>query len=132
MDARGKQVAVAWFSNASNQGKVLVAFSSTSGKSFRAPIRIDGGKPVGRVDLILLDDGSALVTWLETGGDSGRVMARRVESGGKPGPPMTVAESSVARSSGFPRMARVGDEVFFSWTESGKPGRIRLSRLSLR
>ncbi|HVT02442.1 MAG TPA: sialidase family protein [Thermoanaerobaculia bacterium] len=132
IDARGKQVAVAWFSAPSNQGKVLVAFSSTSGRSFRSPIRIDGGRPVGRVDIVTLNDGSALVTWLESGVDSGKVMARRVWPDGKLGPPLAIADSSVARSSGFPRMVRVENEVFFSWTDSGKPGRIRLSKLSLR
>lgn len=132
LDALGRQAAVAWFSASANLGKVLVAFSSASGGTFQPPIRVDGGKPVGRVDLLMLGDGSALVTWLENGLSSGKVMARQVWPGGRLGPPVTVAESSASRSSGFPRMARVGNEVFLSWTAAGKPDRVRISKLMLR
>jgi len=132
IDGHGNRVVVSWFSAPSNLAQVLLAFSSDGGKTFGAPVRVDGGKPVGRVDVVMLDDGSALATWLESGLDSGKVMARRVWPGGKLGPPLAIASSSAARSSGFPRMARIGKDVFFAWTDSEKPGRVRVSKLSLQ
>ncbi|MGH7673764.1 MAG: hypothetical protein ACREMV_00715, partial [Gemmatimonadales bacterium] len=44
------------------------------------------------------------------------VRARRVRSDGRASRPWRVSESSDARSSGFPRLLRVGDEVLFTWT----------------
>lgn len=31
----------------------------------------------------------------------------------------------MARASGLPRMARLGDTVYFAWTQSGKTSRVR-------
>ena len=43
---------------------VKIAFSSDAGASFNKPIQVDDGETVGRVDTLLLPDGSALVCWL--------------------------------------------------------------------
>ena len=39
--ARSRNVAVAWFTMQSGQGRAYVAFSSDAGRTFRAPIRVD-------------------------------------------------------------------------------------------
>jgi hypothetical protein len=36
-----------------------------------------------------------------------------------------IAKTDISRSSGFPRMALLGNEVHFAWTEFGKPSRVR-------
>ena len=131
VDARGAGVAVAWFTAAHNNPQVKVAFSSDAGASFGAPVRLDGGAPAGRVDLALLPDGSALVSWIErTGGDTAAVQSRRVMPNGKASAPITIAASSAARASGFPRMAVSRDYVLFAWTQPGRPSAVKLSRLS--
>jgi len=38
---------------------------------------------------------------------------------------IVVAESSSARSSGFPRMSRIGNELVFAWTQPDNPPRVR-------
>jgi len=125
------RVALAWFTSANDSAKVKVAFSSDAGATFGAPVRIDGGNPAGRVDVALLHDGSALVSWIErTGGDTAVVQARRVAADGKPDAPIAIATSSAARASGFPRMVRHGRGAVFAWTEPGKPSVIRLARLA--
>jgi hypothetical protein len=130
--ASGRAVAVAWFTAANDSARVKLAFSSDAGATFGAPIRVDEGAPAGRVDVALLKDGSGLVTWVErVGGDTALVRARRVSPTGTAGPPMTVAASSSARTSGFPRMVLSGDTVFFAWTQPTRPSQVRVARRAL-
>lgn len=129
--AAGKHVVLAWYTAANDSAMVKVAFSSDAGATFEPPIRIDEGKPAGRVDVALLADGSALVSWIErTGGDTAAVRVRRASAGGSPGAPITVATSSAARASGFPRMVISGNDAVFAWTEPGQPSAVRLARLA--
>lgn len=129
INATGNRVAIAWFSAARDSAQVKVAFSNNAGATFDAPVRVDGGNPGGRVDVALLGDGSALVTWIErTGGDTAEVRMRRVSTGNKLGAVRTIAVSSAARASGFPRMALTGSDVVIAWTVPGRPSRIRVAR----
>lgn len=130
--AAGDEVAVAWFTAAQESPRVQVAFSDDAGDSFGAPIRVDDGDPVGRASVLLLDDGSALVSWLERIGEDGAVQVRRVRRQRESGPSITIAASSAARASGFPRMLRVGDEVIFAWTDPGESGGVRVTAARLR
>jgi hypothetical protein len=130
--AAGRRVAVAWFTAANDSARVKLAFSDDAGASFGAPIRVDGGNPAGRVDVAVIDDGSALVTWIErTGGDTAAVRSRRVHQDGKIGAAATIASSSAARASGFPQMAVARSEVFFAWTVPGPTSAIRVARARL-
>lgn len=131
--ASGRRVALAWFTAAYDSARVKLAFSDDAGARFGAPIRIDDGNPAGRVDVVLLPDGAALVTWIErTGGDTAAVRVRRVARDGKAGATRTIAHSSAARASGFPRMAVSGGDVVFAWTEPGKPSQVRVARAPIR
>ena len=49
-----------------------------------------------------------------TDAKGGEVKVRRVRPDGSRNESTTVAESSAARSSGFPHMALVGDEIIFA------------------
>ena len=129
VDASGQRAAVAWFTAASDSPRVKVAFSSNAGETFGSPIRVDGGAPGGRVDVALLADGSALVSWIErVGGDQAAVRVRKVTPNGRAGEPITIATSSAARASGFPRMALTGGDVMFAWTVPGRPSAIKVAR----
>ena len=129
--ARGDRVALAWFTAPGDSARVNVAFSNNSGATFGAPTRVDGGDPAGRVDVSLLPDGAALATWVErTGGDVAAIRARRISPQGKAGPPVTIASSSVARASGFPKSVITGSNVIFAWTLAGRPSVVRVARAS--
>jgi hypothetical protein len=136
VDAQGMNVAVAWFTGAADTARVRVAFSSDGGATFQAPVRVDGGDPSGRVDLRLLSDGSAAVSWLErAGGESAELRIVRV-AGNEVGAPIVVAASSAARASGFPRMATVPwgrDEVLVAWTDvtDADASRVRVARVEV-
>jgi hypothetical protein len=77
--------------------------------------------------VLLLPDNSALVCWLSGTPEGGEIKVRRVESNGSLGAPAVIAKTDISRSSGFPRMARLGNEVHFAWTEFGKPSRVRMA-----
>jgi hypothetical protein len=132
--ARGDQVAVAWFTGAGDVPRVNVAFSGDAGAAFGSPVQVDDGNPAGRVDALMLEDGSALVSWLErTSSGQAEVRARRVWPEGRTGPAATVTVSSDARASGFPRMAALGDgSLLIAWTDAGESGtRVRVARAEI-
>lgn len=125
VSADGRRLAVAWFTAARDTARVLIAFSEDAGAGFADPVRVDDGAPDGRVDVELLPDGSALVSWLERNGENAEIRVRRVGPDGTIGPAVTVAATSASRASGFPRMARSGNVIVFAWTEPWAPARVR-------
>jgi hypothetical protein len=134
VDARGTRVAVAWFTAADGVPRVKTAFSRDAGETFGEPIVVDDGDPSGRVDLVLLDDGAALVSWLErTGGELAEVRVRYVAPNGRTSASSSVSASSTERASGFPRMARAsGDRVVVAWTDVGGPlPRVRVATVNV-
>jgi hypothetical protein len=116
--AAGRRVVVAWFTGADKTSRVKVAFSNDAGETFGQPIAVDDGNPAGRVDVLLLNDGGAMVCWLEKSPDGGAVRVRRVKPDGQLDEAITVTPSGTARSNGFPQMARAGDALVFAWTGS--------------
>lgn len=129
LSARGDTVAIAWFTAPGGEHRVSAAFSTDGGATWTAPIRVHDKRPLGRVDVELLSGDAALVSWLETGAEQAEIRARQVERGGRVGKSRLVARTDAARASGFPRMARAGDEVVFAWTETGEAGGVRVASL---
>lgn len=118
--ARGDQVVTAWFTAAGDEPRVRAAFSSDAGDRFDPPLEVDDGAPVGRVDVVLLADGSAVVSWLERTGEGAEVRMRRVAADGARSPSAAVAASSSERASGFPRMVALeGERLLLAWTDVG-------------
>jgi hypothetical protein len=125
--ASGSLVAVSWFTAAGNQPQVKIAFSTDGGATFAAPIRVDAGNPVGWPD-VLIDDGRALVTWLErTGEGTGDLRLREVTQAGAAPAALTVASASSGRATGIPTMARAGDHLIVAWRQ----GQVRTARVPL-
>ena len=122
--AEGRRAAVAWYTGQGDTPRVNVAFSEDAGATFGAPTRVDDGDAVGRADVLLLADGSALVCWMSGESGQGAVKVRRVAPNGALSPVALVAEADVSRSGGFPRMARAGDTVYFAWTQFGTRPRV--------
>src|SRR5688572_25830094 len=118
ISAAGDHVAVAWFTEVGNKPKVQVALSADGGKTFGAPVQVDEGEPIGRVDVAALESGGAVVTWIEHSMRGGEVRARQVSAGGSTREPVTVGAVSIGNSSGFPRVERSGDSIVFAWTDT--------------
>lgn len=111
--AQGNTLVIAWFSSPDKKPQVNVIFSADGGATFNTPTRIDEGKTIGRVDLVMLDEKSAMVTWME----GSVIKAARVYNDGKKGQSINIAFSSEVRSSGFPQVTRSGDHLIFAWTD---------------
>jgi hypothetical protein len=130
--AYGDQIAVAWFTAAGSPPapKVRIAFSEDGGRGFAAPIDVNAGRPEGRVDVVFLDDGAALVTWIGALEGSAELLARRVGFNGSLGPHVRIASASAGRAGGFPRMTSLRSDALIAWTEPGDPSHIRTAVLS--
>jgi hypothetical protein len=126
--ARGRDVAVAWFMAKGDQGRAFVAFSHDAGRTFGAPVRVDDSGSLGRLGVQLLDDGSAVVMWIEKSSPRTQLRARIVSAGGMRSAPVSVAETEGSR---YPRMVRSGDELLFSWTDTDKGSQVRVARARL-
>ena len=81
-----------------------MASSADSGKSFGPPVRLDDVSALGRVDVALLDDGSAAATWIEFAEGKAQFRMRRVTAGG---------------------------ELIVAWTESGSPSKVATARVAV-
>ena len=114
LDASGSRVVAAWFTAAESQPRVQVAFSSDAGRSFGAVTAVSAADPLGRVDVALLADGSALVSWLEAIGQNALLRVQRVSVAGTRAPPVTV-----------PRMVVSGKRAYFAWVDTQDVNRVR-------
>ncbi|KPK65874.1 MAG: hypothetical protein AMS21_03670 [Gemmatimonas sp. SG8_38_2] len=128
LSARGDTVVVAWFTAPESRPAVYAAFSYDGGASFRPPIRIDDGDPLGRVDVEILDDGRAAVIWVERSADAAEIRVRLVEPNST-GPALRVARTAEARGSGFPRIALAGRELLVAWTSLAEEGGVKVTAL---
>ena len=113
--SKNNTLVVAWFTAAGNIPKVNIAFSVNNGKSFDQPIQIDLGSPIGRVDIALIDEENALVSWIESTEDSANFMALKVNRNGKKNNSVLFGEISASRASGFPQFELMDDTVFLAW-----------------
>jgi hypothetical protein len=130
--ASGSRVAVAWFAAPAEKARVSVAFSPDSGATFAAPIVVDDGRPLGRVDVVVLPDGAAVVSWLEQRESGGaRLLVRSVTPDGGRGEVVAIADSTGARSSGFPRMALMDGEVTIAWRDAAEPPKVHTAVITL-
>ncbi len=135
VDVHKNRAAVAWYTYADARPGVRAAFSEDGGATFGPPVEVDRPlarhAPVGRVGIVLDEDGDAIVSWLASERDHGTVYLRRVTADGKLGAPRAVVESSPGRDAGFPRLARHADGVIVAWTEASQPSRVRAALIRL-
>lgn len=133
IDALGRTVVVSWFTMRDGVGRSYAAFSKDAGRTFGAPVPIDDGVSLGRVDVELLDGGRAAVAWLEFVNEHAEWRLRLVSEAGDRGPATTVARVTSSRSSGYPRIARQKDTLVLAWTDAAaSPPTIRTAVVPLR
>lgn len=132
VDASGENVAVAWFTGVGGKGEVKVIFSGDEGDTFGVPVIVDDGRPIGRVGIVMLEDGAAIVSWMENTEDGAEIRIRHVQSNGLKDEAITVAQSKTSRASGFPQIAKSGDQLYFAWTEAGETPVIRTAVAQLK
>ena len=120
ISANGNTVAIAWFT-AAKSPLVNVAISTNSGESFSDPNEIVRGETLGRVAVVILDDGDLAVSWLVADDSNySAVKVRRVKSDATLGPIRVVASTATGLS--VPQMVRVNADLVFAWTEARDDG----------
>jgi hypothetical protein len=115
---RGRALVAGWFTGKNDNGQAFAAFSDDAGRTWGNPIRLDDQTSLGHVDVEMLDDGSAVATWVEFANDRSQFRMRRVEPSGMRSASTTISGES--RVSGYPRVARGGNELVFMWTEGSE------------
>jgi hypothetical protein len=127
ISSSGKNVAVAWFTGAHDQPRVYAALSTDGGATFNPKVLLGDEHPIGRVDIIALPSGNAVVSWAERTPNGTEVRARIMKPDGSEAPVIVVAKTS----SGVPHVQMSGDEVIIAWTDSGDTSKSRTAILSM-
>jgi hypothetical protein len=128
LDANGNSVALTWFTAANGQARVLFAWSRDGGATFGPAVRVDDGKPSGRADVVIMHDGSALVTWIEGMGATATLRRRLISGTGEVIPSTTIAPVDARM---MPRVARSGRNAYFAWTDGPREKRqVRVASLN--
>ena len=132
ISANGRNVAVAWFTVANDKSRVNVALSTDAGKTFGKPIKVDDGNPLGRVDVVSLASGGAIVSWVERTSQRSEAHIRQIEANGVAGTTINVSGTTGVQSGGFPRIQRQGNDLFVAWTASGDKPSVHTSLVNLQ
>ncbi len=129
IDARGKDVVVAWFTAPNEKQQSFVAFSQDGGRTFGKATKVEDAGTLGRMQVGLASDGAAIVGWVEFANEKSTFKVRRIDAAGTRGPSVAVAQVSGTR---FPRLAVAKNEAVVAWTESeGSSSRVKTARLRL-
>ena len=116
IDSFNNTVAVAWFTAENDNPRVQVSFSEDQGEIFDLPIRVDSGNAIGRVDLVMIDQNNAVISWMEPKGIDTLIQVLKVSSNGEKSLPITITKTRSERSSGFPQLELLGDTLYVAWT----------------
>ncbi len=108
---------VAWFTAAGEKPMVKIAYSEDGGAHFDAPITVSDALPMGRVDVLMLNETTAIVSWMEATGEQAAIRSVKIARSGKKFETLTIAVLDGSRKTGFPQMELVGERVYFAWTE---------------
>jgi BNR repeat-like domain len=115
--AKDDHVAVAWFTEAQDKPRELMAFSNDGGSTFTPPVMLSTGHAFGYTSLALEEDGGAIISWLEQSPEGAKVLVRRVTAAGVAGPVLEVAKGG-KMALGYPKVFHNGSETFIAWGSS--------------
>jgi hypothetical protein len=132
ISARARDVVVAWFAAPKEDGHAFVAFSKDGGRTFGSPLRIDDKSSTGHLDVELLSDGSAAVSWIEFADERSQFKIRRIEPGGDKSAAVTVGSAGQGRVAGTPKLTKGRNELLLAWTETANgASRVQTARVAL-
>ena len=127
------EVAVAWFT-APDQPRVRLAFSADGGRTFGPPLEVASGKVVGRVDVVLLQDGRAVVSWLAETANGAVIRAQPFNHAGaadcRHGHRDIQRRPLVGLSADGPGGGRPAVRVDRKWIHPGSPHGLRAAALT--
>ena len=126
IDCRGERVVVCWYTETNSTPAVLASHSIDGGLTFSDPMKINSEYTQGRIDVVLLDDNIAALSWMEGEIGSVNLQVRTYEFSDDDdmsailSPAITVTPVNGSRASGFPKMKKQstkhGNELVFVYT----------------
>jgi len=126
-------VVAVWFTGKEDRASVQIGFSPDGGTTFQSFATLDsdeGDKRVlGRVSVVVLDSGDALVSWIRRQAGKSQLILAYVREDGSVLNSQVIAEGS-SDSLGYPRMQNDGSQVLVAWGGTEQTGRIRTSRIA--
>jgi len=130
LDTDGARTALIWFSAPQDQPAVKLAFSEDGGATFTPPLRIDTGNALGRAQVMVLPNQSALAFWLENKAGTATLLARHIRNNALRDEPFELARGG---NIGYPHVARARDGISLTWPEKDTESvsRVRVGLLSI-
>ncbi len=127
----GQTVAVAWFTGAGGQPRVRYAQTNNLANGFGAAKDVLSGNTSGRVGLVLLDDGTAIVSALQTNAKGqASLVLQPLDATGTLLSRINVSNDVPALS--VPQLAVAGDELLVVWGDRrSTPQSVFARRISL-
>ncbi len=130
--AMGNNVAVAWFTAAQDTARVQVVFSKDGGENFENPTVIAKGTTIGRVDVVWVDEETAVVSWMDTKEKVASLNVAKISRTGVVSEKVTVVEMNGSRQSGFPQLEKVDDMLYLAWTDvTATDTRVRMVKVAI-
>jgi hypothetical protein len=126
----GRHVGAVWFTAANNQARVYAARAEAGAPNFGDATVVDLGRPLGRVDNVMLSDRTHLFVWLEGSEKEkeGGLYLRAIAADGTLSKPALIAPTTTARAGGFPRIVLLRDgprpQLLLSFTRDGQPRQV--------
>jgi len=132
VDALGNNLVIAWFTGAASKQKVQLAFSLDGGAEFTQPITVAEGIIMGRVDVLWIDEDTAVVSWMEVNNKTALFNAMLVNKNGTTSKKQNITELADSRESGFPQMEIMGKTLYFALTEQvAEVTQVRTAKMSV-
>ena len=101
---------------------INLKFSNDNGESFGNLIKINNEetRPIGRIDLEMLKNGSVIVSWIDTNKGVGKISLRKIDPNGNKSEIINPSNISTKRISGFPQIENINDDIILSFTKEEK------------
>ena len=115
LSTNGNTTGLIWFSAAKGEPKVKIKFSQDGGETFGSAIEISS-ETLGRVDIDMINETTATVSWLAANDTASFIMSRGVNVDGTLTDPTQIARTSSSRASGFPQLTNWKGNSYFAWT----------------
>ncbi|HUF74077.1 MAG TPA: hypothetical protein VMR74_14430 [Gammaproteobacteria bacterium] len=115
--AQGDEVVVVWFTAADGRGRVRFARSRDAGATFSAPIDVDADGAYGQPDVVLDNDGRAVLSWWRRGAENGiDLMVRAYDRDGAARAELAIGHEPVGQPVDVPQLIRSRDGYLAAWT----------------
>jgi hypothetical protein len=94
---------------------------------------VDEENPLGRVDVFMLDENKALLSWMKLNQEDAELRLALIDKSEGILISTVVSELSSTRSTGFPQLEVAGGEVYLAWNQETSDGkRIKMVKKDLK